>query len=177
MQTTISRKEPWIAGLLSFFLAGAGHIYCGKVSLGILLIIIDLILYVTTAGIGAIVFGVIIMITSIDLAKEINETIKQEEIGLAQTKKKKQEEVEKKKKDEEVNVITFIHNLENTHKLFINEIYSEEEFLSKKASIISNLYSKKLSCSAEDFLSELIVLKEQEILTIDEINKIKSLIL
>ena len=173
MQSTINRKEPWIAGLMSFFLAGTGHIYCGKVGVGILFIIIDLILYFTTAGIGAIIFGIIAMITSIQLAKDINETIEQEDIGITQEKEKELNQ----KKEKEVDVATFIENLKNSHKLFINEIYSEEEFLSKKKSIMGDLYSKKLSCSVEDFLTELIVLKKQEILTSDEINKIKNLIM
>jgi len=177
MQSKISRKEPWIAGILSLFLAGAGHIYCGKVGLGIVFIVIDLILYYITQGIGALIFGVIIMISSIQLAKDINETLEQEEIGIAKEKEKKSTEDQKRKMDQEINVATFIENLKNFNKLFKNEIYSEKEFINEKKSVINELLSKTLPCSSEDFLTELIAMKEQKILTTDEINKIKKIIL
>ena len=55
-------------------------------------------------------------------------------------------------------------------------MYEESEYINKKQSIIYDLAMKKLNVPVEDFLSELISLKEQSILSSEEIMKIKKLV-
>jgi len=178
MGTALEKKEPWIAVLLSFLIAGAGHIYCGKTTKGVIFIVIDLIAWFTI--VGAIIFGIFAMIDSYNLAKDINLQVEQEERRQQNEVQKKKLEIEKADKmrqEKEVSVNNFIEALKKNHKLFTAEIYSEEEYKIKKDAIINNLATKKISCSIEDFLASLISLKEQKILSIEEINKIKLLVM
>lgn len=178
MENTLGRKEPWIAVLLSFLIAGAGHIYCGKTQKGVIFIIIDLILWSTIFG--AIIFGIFAIIDSYNLANDINFQIEQEEIrklNEAQKEKLEKEKAGKLKQEREINVNNFIEALKKNYKLLTAEIYSGEEYKTKKDALINNLATKKISCSIEDFLASLITLKEQKILNLEEINKIKLLVM
>jgi TM2 domain-containing membrane protein YozV len=178
MEMYLEKKEPWIAVLLSILIAGAGHIYCGKTAKGVIFIVIDLILWFTIFG--AIIFGIFAIIDSYNLAKDINFQIEQEErrkINGLQKEKIEKEQVAKMKQEQEISADNFIEELKKNHKLFTAEIYSEQEYRSKKDAVINNLATKKISCSIEDFLASLITLKEQKILSIEEINKIKLFVM
>jgi len=178
METYLEKKEPWIAVLLSVLIAGAGHIYCGKTTKGVVFIIIDLILWFTIFG--AIIFGIFAIIDSYNLAKDINFQIEQEEkrkLNEVQREKLEKEKADKIKQEQEIDVNNFTEDLKKNYKLFTAEIYSEDEYKGKKDALINNLATKKISCSIEDFLASLITLKEQKILSIEEINKIKLLVM
>jgi len=178
MEMNLEKKEPWIAILLSVLIAGAGHIYCGQTTKGVVFIIIDIILWFTIFG--AIIFGIYAIIDSYNLAKDINFQIEQEERRKAnnlQKEKLEKEKAVKLKKELEISADSFIEEFKKNYKLFKAEIYSEEEYKSKKDALINKLATKKISCSIEDFLASLITLKEQKILSIEEINKIKLLVM
>lgn len=185
METYLEKKEPWIAIVLSIIIVGAGHIYAGKTTKGIIFIIIDLILYFLAAAtgiglvlaIGFIIFGVI---DSYNVVKEGNFQIDQEEMrksNESSREKSEKEKADKLKQEQEINVNIFAEDLKKCYKLFTADIYSEDEYKSKKDALINNLATKKISCNIEDFLASLISLKEQKILSIEEINKIKILIM
>lgn len=46
------KKSGWIAALLNWFLPGAGYMYCGRVILGIIAMLITIAIGVATLGIG-----------------------------------------------------------------------------------------------------------------------------
>lgn len=178
MEQILERKDPRLAAFLSFLIGGGGQLYCGKVNRGILFIIIDLILWFTIFG--AIIFGIFAMIDAYNIAKDINFQIdfkEKENEKEIDAKNEKGKLAEKKRIENEISIEYFIDSLKKNHKLYSTEIYSSEEYMKKKNTLISSLASKKIKCSSEDFLASLIPLKEQEILSIDEINKIKILII
>lgn len=177
MEDRLKRKEPWFAAIMSLLLPGVGQIYCGKIERGVIFIIIGILLWFTI--IGGIIMGIIAAIDAYNLAKDYNFQIEQEgrrKINDLEKEKLEKEKVEKLK-DQEISVKYFTEALKKNYKLFTAEIFSEEEYKSKKDAIINNLATKKITCSIEDFLASLITLKEQKVLSKEEINKIKLLIL
>lgn len=70
----------------------------------------------------------------------------------------------------------FIEEIRKLHKLFLSEIDSEIEYQQKKLDLISELGTKKQRITPEDFLTDLIPLKESSILSSADITKIKQLL-
>lgn len=68
----------------------------------------------------------------------------------------------------------FISEITKIIKLKENNIYSDEEYIIKKKDLITDLSSKEITQGINDFLSCLLVLKENNILTVEEINQIKT---
>lgn len=75
---------------------------------------------------------------------------------------------------ENYNSTRLISELSKIYKLRENKIYSEEEYSKRKDEILTNVLKNGISQSLEDFLSDILILKEQNILTIDEIYKLKN---
>lgn len=70
----------------------------------------------------------------------------------------------------------FVMKLKKTYKLYVTEMYSSEEYFMKKRKIILELKMKKINTSPEEFLNSLIPLKDDSILSLDEILEIKKII-
>ncbi len=175
MENLLSRKDPWLAAVLSLLIGGVGQIYCGRTARGIVFLIIDLILWFTIFG--ALLWGIIAAVDAYNIAKDINYKIDLEKISNDYDSNIEIKGSEKSKPAEEVTIDNFIDDLKKTHKLYALQIYSEDEYRIKKSIIINNLANKKISCSTIDFLTSLVELKEQNILDIEDINKIKLLIM
>jgi len=165
------KKDPFLAGVLSFIIVGAGQMYCGEIGRGIAFLFGGIVGYILF-----VVPGIIIHIWAIidanSLAKRINTDIEKEE-------EHKAKEIELKKINEKKSIVKvddFIEKMKKIHNLFLNEIIDENEYLDKKKALILELATKRIEIEPDDFLASLISLKEQKVLTIDEINKIKSLI-
>ena len=163
MDETIQKKEPAIAAVFSFFIAGTGQMYCGEVGRGVG--------FLVGAIIGYIIFvvpGIIISIWAVVDAYQ-----------LANEKNREIDNRDRKKKQVEKNKTTssdFVKNLKKIYLLFQNEILSEEEYVNKKNALIANLYKKTIMEDPEDFLSSIIILKDENILDQDEIKKIKLIV-
>jgi len=157
------KKEPALAGVISFLIAGTGQMYCGEVGRGFGFLIGAIIGYILFVIPGLIV-SIWAAIDAYQLAEEINKNIDQT--------------ISKAKKDEENQISSsdFVQNVKKLYLLHKNEILSEEEYLNKKNSLISDLYTKQIIENPEDFLSSIISLKDENILDKDEIQKIKLIL-
>ena len=175
MKSLLNRKEPWLAAILSLLIGGVGQIYCGRVARGMVFLIIDLILWFTIFG--ALVWGVIAAIDAYNIAKDINYQIDLEKISKHYDNQIEAQGIEKSSSSVEVKIDNFIDDLKKTYKLYALQIYTEDEYKSKKDIIINSLANRKLSCSTIDFLTSLVDLKEQKILNNEDIGKIKLLII
>ncbi len=111
------------------------------------------------------------------MKEDLLEKITRDNLRLLLAGYMEKNELTTKKISKAIDVNSFIENLKTCYKLYANEIYSEEEFLKKKKSLIDVLYSKKITCSIEDFLLEIVTLKKLKILNTDDINKIKNLVM
>lgn len=68
----------------------------------------------------------------------------------------------------------FISEITKIYNLKENELYSTNEFNEKKVAIIIDVINKGISQNLDDFLTDILMLKEKGILNIDEIKQIKS---
>lgn len=69
---------------------------------------------------------------------------------------------------------SFISQLNKINSLKENSIYSNEEYTNKKIQLIIDLINKGISQNLDDFLSDILSLKEKNILSLEEIKQIKS---
>lgn len=174
--TYYQRKEPWLAALLSFFITGAGQMYCGRIGKGVGLLICAIIGWIlfVIPGLAIWIYGIA---DAFNMAQEINDT---NDMNILKQKQKSEEEESKKQAELIENersflkVEDFTERLIKCYKLFQNKLITENEYLTRKKSIINELLSRKISIGHDDFLYELISLKESNILTDDDIQFIKS---
>ncbi len=68
----------------------------------------------------------------------------------------------------------FISEINKIIKLKENNIFSEEEYLKRKNDILDDIKNKGITQNLTEFLSDILVLKEKDILTVEEINNIKT---
>jgi len=68
----------------------------------------------------------------------------------------------------------FITQLDKINSFKENGIYTEEEYANKKIKLIIDLINNGISEELDDFLSKILILKEKNILAIDEIKQIKN---
>lgn len=68
----------------------------------------------------------------------------------------------------------FISELTKIHSLKENELYSKDEYNEKKVAIIVDVINKGISQNLDDFLTDILMLKDKDILNIDEIKQIKA---
>jgi len=179
-------KNEGVTFLLNFFFSGAGHIYVGGdfMNKGIIYLVINCFMVVLTAATGFfaifwIPFWIFVMVNGFTATKEYNHQIEQDneayyrnedEKNLEETKKI---EIENKK----VKCLDFIDNMEKIFKLFKNELLTDEEFKSRKTRYITEINLNKIVEKPEDFLNSIIPLKENGIITLEELKQIKSYIL
>jgi len=70
MKPFAKRKDPKLAALLSLLFGGGGQIYCGKTALGIVLILIDIVLWFSI--VGGVFFSLLSAIHAKNLAEGIS---------------------------------------------------------------------------------------------------------
>jgi len=172
MERKLTRKDPTIAAILSLFINGLGQIYNGDIKRGITILVVQIIqgvlapfIYITYIS------GIIVWIWNIfdaaNDAKEINRKIEEEE---------RKRLIEEKRKLETIELNEFIESLRKDYELFKNGILSEEEFIKRKKTTISQLRTKKIDRGFEDFLYAIIPLKKEQILTDQDLKVIKEIL-
>jgi VIT1/CCC1 family predicted Fe2+/Mn2+ transporter len=71
-----SRKNPWIAGILQFFLPGAGYFYLGKYIGGAVMLLLFAPLYYAlyplSFGIGGLLMGLLLFFTAANETRRYN---------------------------------------------------------------------------------------------------------
>lgn len=88
----------------------------------------------------------------------------------------RKESLEKERIQNTIYVSQFKEKLKKAAHLLKNGMYSPEEFENRKQEIISELADKKIECSYEDFMLEMISLKENEILDSKDLKSITALL-
>lgn len=179
-------KTEGITFLLNFFFSGAGHIYVGGkyMNTGIVYLVINCFMVVLTAVTGFfailwIPFWIFVMVNGFTITKEYNADIEKENENFykQEDEKKEQEKSHAENEKKKVKCSDFIENMEKTYKLYKNELLSEEEFISRKEKLITQINLNKIAEQPEDFLTSIISLKEKNILTQEELQKVKKYIL
>lgn len=173
MQYLLERKKPWIAVVLSIIIAGLGHIYCGQIKKGVILIIIDLILIYTIVGVF--LLGLYAIVDSYNVAKDINIQIENDHEFYKNTKKIIPDDVTQNKYNK-IDVENFAKRLKKNFQLYKAGIFTENEFNTKKNYLINSLVNSNPEFDEIQFLESLIDLKNDEIITQNDITKIKKLI-
>lgn len=77
-------------------------------------------------------------------------------------------------KDSKYTSEAFISQLNKIYSLKENSIFSDEEYKNRKIQFIIDLINKGISQSLDNFLSDILTLKDKNILTVEEIKQIKS---
>jgi len=77
-------------------------------------------------------------------------------------------------KDNKYTSEAFISQLNKIYSLKENSIFSDEEYKNRKIQFIIDLINKGISQSLDNFLSDILTLKDKNILTIEEIKQIKN---
>jgi TM2 domain-containing membrane protein YozV len=161
---TRQRKDPFLAGVLSFVVLGAGQMYVGDIGRGIAFLIGGIVGYI-----AFIIPGICVHIWAIidanALAKINNDSIDDNQRAVEERDKSL------------MRASDFNEKMIKLYKLFKSELISESEFQEKKSLLISTLATKTIDVDPDDFLASIITLKEQNILTLEEIGKIKVLLM
>ena len=181
MERNWTRKEPIIAAILSFLIPGLGQIYNEDVNRGVTIMVVQVILVVlgVVMLIASPVAGAVLLLgplllwiwnisDAVNGAKEINRKIEEEE--------ERKRLIEKKRELETIELNEFIESLRKDYELFKNGILSEEEFIKRKKTTISQLRTKKIDRGFEDFLYAIIPLKKEQILTDQDLKVIKEIL-
>jgi TM2 domain-containing membrane protein YozV len=169
-QIVTQRKEPWVAVLLSFLLAGLGQIYAGAAERGAIQLVCAVVLFflvVLSGGIFIIFsfpFWIWVMFDAYAQVQAFNGKVEHQEWN---TKNEAQQTISAK---------DFVAQFHKLAKLHSASLLSEEEFLSRKKQQILTLVDRKPRESTEDFLAALIPLIEQKYLSTSEVEQIKKLV-
>ena len=185
------KKSSGITFLLNFFtVTGAGFFYLGDkyTNRGVVYVVITFFLAfisIITGGIGFIFlipWYIFVIVSGFSATEECNRTIDsynskiQEQIQINQNRSQRLFD-ESERQSQKVKCSEFVESLEKYNKLFKNDIISQEEFTNKKQKLINNVVLYKVVENPEDFLSVIIDLKTKEILTQEDLQKIKKAIL
>ncbi len=76
-----------------------------------------------------------------------------------------------------MNTDSFIERLEKFARLHHHDMLTEAEFRDRKNVVISELTQKRLSKSPEDFLYDIILLKDTGVLDDSDVQRIKTIVL
>jgi TM2 domain-containing membrane protein YozV len=160
------RKDPTLAGVLSFLFSGLGQIYNGDIERGLMIIIAQILQVVAGAFIYVTFFTYFIVwiwniFDAVNGAKKINQSIDKEE---------------EQQKDKAMKVDGFIETLRKNYLLFKEGVLSEEEFKMRKEILLSQLKTKNLDKDLEDFLYLIMPLKKEGILTDEDLKTVKQII-
>lgn len=77
------KKSGWIAAILNWFLPGVGYMYCGRIMLGIIAMLITIGVAVATVGVGLFVLMPILIVDGFLAANRYNKKIMQEALAKA----------------------------------------------------------------------------------------------
>jgi hypothetical protein len=161
-----NKKELWIALLLNFFIPGVGHIYAGKQSPGVPLLIASVICVILSAFVLPLfaLLGIWIyaLATTRQAVEECNRQVDADEA---------------KATADAANHITpeaFGRQLSKAHQLFTAGIIDAAEFSAKKCSCIQDLQFKTLKGDVDDVLLAIAPMKQANVLSDEEVAAIKK---
>lgn len=126
--------------------------------------------------VSSVIIGLPSALVSLNVVNKLNKKIDEERLKTV-------EKEIKVKKDNEANEInkyhasTFISDLNKIYNLKKNSLLTEVEYNLRKEAILKRIENYGIRDSAEDFLNSILVLKESNILTKDELIDIKNKIL
>ena len=173
-------RNPVLAVVLSLILPGAGQIYNGETGKGIAMIVGSIVCLAASALVFPflILIGIWIwgMIDANTRANEINAATAKSAADAASERNRRDAEQEEVKR-KQIQPSYFVSQVEKFSKLKDASMLTEEEFITRKASLIAELQSKELAGEAEDFLTALIPLVQRKAITEPELQKIKSTVL
>ncbi len=151
-------KDPALAAILSFIISGSGQIYNGDILKGVILFVTACILGVLFLPLALIpaIYGCFDAHSS---AKAINANIDKTEV----------------KDSEYINSSEFIDRLKRLNSLLTSEIISQSEFDDRKSIMISEIKMKKLKEDPLEFLALLVPLKQNGILSDEDISHLKTI--
>lgn len=194
------KKSPGIAVLLSFFFTGAGQLYAENISKGITLLIIYFILAPLTVATAGVLFIILLpywiwgMVDAKKQVEEYNDDLSRQLYRLKTIEKNNKIEKERaerakyaqknlnnnntvKKNNNKIKTADFVSRLKKISKLRESNFLDDEECKNQKNKLISSLNRNQPEDSPEDFLSELISLKEENHINEEDIKEIKKYVL
>ena len=164
-------KNNAIAVLLSLLITGAGQIYAGATTRGIIQVVIYLKLWFLA---GVTMGGMLIVLIPYWIWGMFDANKQANKYNLEMTRKQSDAE-EKARKT--ISASEFIAQLEKISKLHGANLLNQEEYNSRKKDLILSLVDRKPKEDAEDFLAALIPSIERKYLSESEIAQIKNLVM
>ena len=164
------KKNNAVAVLLSLLVTGAGQIYAGATTRGVVHIFIYCVLCALTGATGVMAIFLIPywiwgMINANKQVNKYNLEIDRKQANAEEAAKKT------------ISASEFIEQLEKISKLHGANLLNQEEFNSRKRTLILSLIDRKPKEAAEDFLAALIPSIERKYLSEPEIAQIKKLVM
>lgn len=164
------KKNNAVAVLLSLLITGTGQIYAGATAQGVVQIFIYFVLCVLTGATGVMA----IFLIPYWIWGMVNANKQVDKYNLEIDRKQANAEEEAKKT---ISAAEFIEQLEKISKLHGANLLNQEEFNSRKKTLILSLADRKPKEAAEDFLAALIPSIERKYLSEPEIAQIKKLVM
>jgi len=176
-------KQFWVAFVLNFLLAGAGHIYAGRNQTGAIFLVVNVIswaLVVIYIGWVGVMITWIWALADTDAAVKAFNTELEEKKGQIEekTEKEKQERAtdEQEKKETVVTSKDIVEALMKSNKLFSSEIISKEEFEERKATLIGGLQFKEIEGDPDDVLLAIAPMVQSGVISQDEVKALKKVL-
>lgn len=174
------RKEPGVAAILSFLLTGLGHIYNGKIGLGIGLIAIQFITFLFWILVLPIFVSLALwiwgMVASAGDARQINEAID----ALIDLEKAEEEEKQSEAERTASAKFSSAQFREALRKLLIlreQGVYSEEEADEEVRKCILELQSKDLETDTSNYLVVAAEMRKAGLVSETQLHSLKTLLL
>ncbi len=181
----VTRKEPFVAGLLSFFIPGAGQMYAGKVGAGIGWLIFTFIGYAIFVVPG-LILHVICIAGAATAAREANEQTGQQAPAppvyaaaptvYAPAPAPVRSAPPLPTGPKALGPAEFVERLGKMHRLLTTGLLEPGEFQSRKSALITELAERPVTASTDDFLSALIDLKAHDAINHTDVVRIKALL-
>ena len=168
-------KSPLSAAFLNVLIAGVGNLYVGEEQRAFTMMGIAFVMRVIavfSGGVGWILFVPYLIWAFIDGLRAGNEY--NARIANAATQRQRaQEQAQQSATLSKVSAADLVAGMKKLHQLHEAQIITAEEFAKKKTTLIGDVQARGIRETAEDFLTSLIPLLQQGILTQSELAKIK----
>ncbi len=173
------RKEPGVAALLSFLWTGAGHLYCGRLGLGVVLAIVYLFSFFlwilvlpALASFGMWIWG---MFAAAKEARLVNEAI--DALQSLDEEAQREEQAESQSLlEQKVSAEQFRESLRKLAFLKEQGIYSDEEAEGRVRQCIYELQSKELGDQKEDYLMVAGEMRQAGVVSDSQLASLKALL-
>lgn len=167
------KKSTVAAALLNALFVGLGNVYAGETSRGLIIIGISVVFGIVLTLIGGFAWILVLpywiwaMLDGSRAAQEYNDRLTKSEEQQAQEETKSAEIAAKASGSD------LVAGMKKLHQLREAQIITEEEFRQKKAALVADVQIRGIRETPEDFLTALIPLLQQGIMTQAELAKLK----